>query len=870
MNSKNIRKEFLSFFQSKKHSEISSSSLIINDDPTLMFVNAGMNQFKDVFLDYSKPKYLKVVNTQRCLRVSGKHNDLEEVGHDTYHHTFFEMLGNWSFGDYFKKDAINWSWELLVEKLKIDPNRLYVTVFEGDVNDKLNYDKESYDIWKDIIDSNRIILSPKKDNFWEMGKTGPCGPCSEIHIDLRNDNERLKTKGEELVNKDHPEVIEIWNLVFMEYNRNDNGLLEKLSKKHVDTGMGFERLCMVLQNKKSSYETDLFLPIIKKLEQISQFSFSDSEKVKIAFRVIVDHIRAVVFCIGDGQIPSNNGAGYVVRRILRRAIRYGYVFLKLEEPFLHKLVDEIYTQFHDIFPSVFSDNDNLKKIIKNEEILFLKTLQKGLLLIDDLINKSVKKKITGSKVFELYDRYGFPKDLTSLILKEHGFSFDDEEYKKCLKKQREVSKNASSIKIKDWNYISSVSNEGFCGYDNFELDVKILMYREAISKEGKLFQLVFNKTPFYPQGGGQIGDQGLLKSSEETINIIDTKKENNLIIHFSEKLPINLKSNFTASVNINKRILSSRNHSATHLLHFTLKEVLGKHVEQKGSYVSDEYLRFDFSHSQAVDSKTLLEIEKMVNKKISSSISLNEMRNKSFKSAQNLGAVSLFGEKYGDYVRVIQFGESIELCGGTHVSNTSEIGLFKIISEQSVASGIRRIEAFSSVKAIKFYEDNLLELNLIKQKLKYRPNPLKIIDNLILENKRKDELLDFHEKEKIVSLKKNFLKEIKLINGVNVVITHLDIPVKSLKDMCFQLTKNSKNIFVFLTVISDDKLILNLALSEDLIIEKKWNASDFIKTFSKSINGSGGGQKFFAVASSNEIDKVDNLQKTVISFLENL
>lgn len=870
MDSKKVRKEFLSFFLSKKHSEINSSSLVVKDDPTLMFVNAGMNQFKDIFLDYSKPKHLRVVNSQRCLRVSGKHNDLEEVGHDTYHHTFFEMLGNWSFGDYFKKDAIHWSWELLTKKFKINPDRLYVTIFEGDINDKLSSDKESYEIWKKIIDPSRIILSSKKDNFWEMGKTGPCGPCSEIHIDIRDDNERLKIKGESLVNKDHPEVIEIWNLVFMEYNRNDQGLLEKLSKKHVDTGMGFERLCMVLQNKKSSYETDLFLPIINRLEKISKTSFTDSEKVKVAYRVIVDHIRSVVFCIGDGQIPSNSGPGYVVRRILRRAIRYGFVFLDLKEPFLHELVDEIYIQFKDVFPSVFHDNDNLKLIIKNEEILFLKTLQKGLLTIDDLINKSESKKISGLKVFELYDRYGFPKDLTSLILNEHSFSFDENEYQQCLKKQRELSKNASSVNLMDWNHILNINNEGFCGYDNLEFNIKILMYREVVSKDRKLFQLVFNKTPFYPESGGQVGDRGLIKSEHETIDIIDTKKENNLIIHFAKKLPVNLNSDFKTYVNKNKRTLSSRNHSATHLLHFVLRDVIGKHVEQKGSYVSDEYLRFDFSHTQALDSKALSLIENKVNEKISLSIKLNEMRSIPIQDAKNLGAISLFGEKYGEKVRVIQFEDSIELCGGTHVHNSSEIGLFKIISEQSVASGIRRIEAVTSINAIKFYEENLIQLNLIKQKLKYRPNPLKIIDNLISENKRKEDIIQIHEKEKLVSLKEKVLKHTQIINGVNVIVTHLNIPTKSLKDMCFQLTKNEQNTFVFASVISDNKLILNLALTEDLINNKKWDASDLIKIFSKSINGSGGGQNFFAVASSNEISKIDDLQKTVISFLQNL
>lgn len=868
MKSKTVRKEFLSFFLSHNHSARPSSSLIIKDDPSLLFVNAGMNQFKDVFLGYSQPKEMRIVNTQRCLRVSGKHNDLEEVGHDSYHHTMFEMLGNWSFGDYFKKDAIFWAWELLTEKFKIDPDRLYVTIFEGDLDDNLSMDKDAFDIWAKIIDPERIISSSKKDNFWEMGKTGPCGPCTEIHIDLREDGERKKVNGKELVNKDHPEVIEIWNLVFMEYNRNSNGILEQLANKHVDTGMGFERLCMVLQNKKSTYETDLFFPIIKKLEKMSNCSFKESEKIEIAFRVIVDHIRAVVFCIGDGQMPSNNGAGYVIRRILRRAIRYGFVFLDLKEPFLHGLANVLRDQFEDVFPTVFSDIDNLKSIILEEEKLFLKTLQKGLLLIDDLILKCKSNKIAGSKVFELYDRYGFPKDLTSLILKEKGISFDEKEYTICLNAQKERSRNASLIDVKDWNDVSELKNEGFLGYDNSELSINILMYREVSIKGVRMFQLVFNRTPFYPEGGGQVGDKGSLRSEEESVEIIDTRKENNLIIHFSKELPKNLRSDFVASVDLNKRIFSSRNHTATHLLHKSLRNELGDHVEQKGSYVNQDYLRFDFSHAHPIDNETLNLIEQSINKKISLSIPLNEMREVSIDKARDLGAISLFGEKYGDKVRVIQFGESIELCGGTHVSNTSEIGVFKIISEQSVASGVRRIEAITSIKAIKFYEKNLYDLNLIKQKLKNQQAPLKVIETLILENKRKDAIIENHEIERVGVLRKKLLNDAKSIKDLNVIISNLDVSPKILKNISFQLTKNSKRMFVFLSSTRDENLILNLALSEDLINEKKWSASDLIKDFSKIINGSGGGQKFFAVASSKEVDKVNFLFKNIISFLE--
>ena len=868
MNSKIIRKEFFSFFLSKGHSLVPSSSLIIKDDPSLLFVNAGMNQFKDIFLDYSKPEELRVVNTQRCLRVSGKHNDLEEVGHDSYHHTMFEMLGNWSFGDYFKKDAIFWAWELLIKKFKIDPGRLYVTVFKGDKDDDLLIDQDSFDIWKEIIDFNRIILSSKEDNFWEMGKTGPCGPCSEIHIDLRNDDDRIKINGKDLVNKDHPEVIEIWNLVFMQYNRKENGILEHLSKKHVDTGMGFERLCMVLQNKKSTYETDLFLPIIKKIEEISNFSFTESDRVKVAFRVIADHIRAIVFCLGDGQIPSNNGAGYVIRRILRRAIRYGFVFLDLKEPFLHHLVNILSSQFKDVFPNIFSDIDSLKKIIKEEEKLFLKTLQKGLLLIDNLVQNSSSNKISGSKVFELYDRYGFPKDLTALILKEKNMSFDEKEYQICLNKQKERSRNASIMDVKDWNHISKLKNEGFCGYDTFELRVNILMYREVRVKGQKIFQLVFNRTPFYPEGGGQVGDDGYLKSEDELVKIIDTKKENNLIIHFTENIPKKINSEFIAIVNKEKRISSSRNHTATHLLHEALRKILGNHIEQKGSYVSQDYLRFDFSHINSIDNETLYLIEKKINEKISSSISLNEMRDVSIESAKDLGAISLFGEKYGDKVRVIQFGDSIELCGGTHVCNTSEIALFKITTEQSVASGIRRIEAVTSIKAIDFYEKNLSDLNLIKKKLKNKQDPLKIIENLILDNKRKSDIIEKIEKEKLEALKRKLLNDIKSINGVNVIISKLDVSPKVLKDIAFHFVKKSSNTFVVLSSVVDNKLILNLALSDDLIVKKSWNASDLIKEFSTNINGSGGGQKFFAVASSKEFDKSNIVFEKVISFLE--
>ena len=868
MKSKKVREEFLSYFFSKDHSLIPSSSLIIKDDPSLLFVNAGMNQFKDIFLGYSKPEKIRVANTQRCLRVSGKHNDLEEVGHDSYHHTMFEMLGNWSFGDYFKKDAIFFAWELLTEKFKIDSDRLYVTVFQGDKDDDLLVDQETFDIWKEIIDSNRIVLASKEDNFWEMGKTGPCGPCSEIHIDLRSDDERLKINGKDLVNKDHPEVIEIWNLVFMQYNRNENGILEQLSEKHVDTGMGFERLCMVLQNKKSTYETDLFLPVIKKLEEISNLSFTDSHKVKVAFRVISDHIRAIVFCIGDGQIPSNNGPGYVIRRILRRAVRYGFVFLDLKEPFLYSLVNVLYDQFKDVFANIFSDLDNLKKIIKEEEKLFLKTLQKGLFLIDDLVQKSSSNKISGSQVFELYDRYGFPKDLTALILKEKGIYFDEKEYQICLNEQKERSRNASAMDVKDWNHISKLKNKGFCGYDTFELKVHILMYREVSIKGEKMFQLVFNRTPFYPEGGGQVGDDGFLKLNDELVKIIDTKKENNLIIHFTKNIPKNIHSEFIAIVNAEKRILSSRNHTATHLLHEALRKILGNHIEQKGSYVSQDYLRFDFSHTNSIDNETLHLIEQMINKKISSSISLNEMRDVSIESAKDLGAISLFGEKYGDKVRVIQFGDSIELCGGTHVCNTSEIALFKITSEQSVASGIRRIEAVTSIKAIEFYEKNLYDLNLIRQKLKNKQDPLKVIENLILENKRKSDIIGRNEKEKLEVLKKTLLNDAKSINGINLIISKLDVSAKVLKDIAFQFVKKSSKTFVFLSSVVDGKLILNLALSDDLIVEKSWNASDLIKEFSITINGSGGGQKFFAVASSKQIGESNIVFENVISFLE--
>ncbi len=871
MNSEQIRENFISFFKNKEHLYANPSSLVIKNDPTLMFVNAGMNQFKDIFLGNIIPKNPKAVNSQRCLRVSGKHNDLDEVGHDTYHHTMFEMLGTWSFGDYFKKEAILWSWEFLTECLKIDKDRLYVTIFSGNEKDKLNEDEESKIIWSNLLPENRIISCAKEYNFWEMGSIGPCGPCSEIHIDLRSNEKRAKVAGDSLINKDDPEVIELWNLVFMEFNRKENGDLENLSKKHVDTGMGFERLCMVLQKKRSTYDTDIFSSLISHISKKSNFIYGENLEKDIAIRVIVDHIRAISFAISDGQMPSNVGAGYVIRRILRRAVRYGFSFLNFKTPFLYEMVEILFDQFFKTSPQIKNQIQYVTNIILEEEKSFFKTLERGSSIIENIVKNSKTSTIDSIKVFELYDTYGFPKDLTSLILKENGMSFSEKDFIKLLNQQKERSKLATSNLAKEWVTVNNEKSNGFLGYefpDTYEREVKVLMYREVDIKGKKLFQIVFNETPFYPEGGGQVGDVGFLKHDNSVIKILDTKKENNLIHHLVEKLPENLESEFILKVDTNKRKLISMNHTATHLLHRALKTSLGDHVEQKGSLVNSKYLRFDFSHFEKLDNEKIIEIEKIVNDSIFFSHNLEEKINVPISEAKKMGAIALFGEKYNDTVRIIKFHESIELCGGTHVKNTSQIGLFKIISESSIASGVRRIEAVTSLGAINYFNSFSKKYTQIGNALKNIQNPLKSIENLISENKNLKERLEVLEKRELLSIKKDLVKSIKKINDLNVLVCSTEIESKSLKNISFEFINNYKNFFLAIFSIVNNKVIFNIGISRDLITKKKWNASELIKRFSVEINGSGGGQDFFASASGTNTENINLVMNKIISFLK--
>ncbi|MBE37142.1 MAG: alanine--tRNA ligase [Flavobacteriales bacterium] len=885
MKSKELRKKFINFFKSKDHTLVSSSPIVISDDPTLLFVNAGMNQFKDIFLGNSNTSNTRVVNTQKCLRVSGKHNDLEEVGYDTYHHTMFEMLGNWSFGDYFKKEAIDFGWEFLTKELKIPEERLYVSFFKGDANDKLAEDSETYNIWNQIIPSTKIIPGSKKDNFWEMGQIGPCGPCTEIHVDLRSDRERSKVPATSLINKDHPQVIEIWNIVFIEFNRKKDNSLEPLPKKHVDTGMGFERLCMVLQNTQSTYDTDIFKDLIAKVANISGVEYGHQEKTDIAIRVIVDHIRAIVFAIADGQLPSNNGAGYVVRRILRRAVRYGYTYLNLNAPFLYQLVDLLGYQFATIFPEIDNQQSIIQNVIKEEEKTFFKTLGKGL----DLISKSIKslkdgvKIMDGSRVFELYDTYGFPPDLTALILKEKGLSYSHKEFDQSMREQKNRSRSASEIILGDWILVNNIPIEGFIGYDQHIVkDVRLVKYRKIQIKGKDRFHLVFDKTPFYPEGGGQIGDSGYIEISlgqalkPSVISILDTKKENNMIIHIVEhmiwksdkKSPYD--KHLVIKIDINKRQLIRRNHSATHLLHYTLRTILGNHVEQRGSYVHYNYLRFDFTHYEKIQDVQLKAIEEAINKSIVDSIMLEEFRKISIKEAKAMGALALFGEKYENYVRVVRFGDSIELCGGTHVNNTSEIGLLKIISESSIASGIRRVEAVTSQAAIKFLNKQSSTLDELKQILKSSDNIISSVNKLIHQNKELNELVSDVKKQNSDHLTHELEKNVIDLNGCKVLIQELDVDVSIMKNICFSIISKYENAFLTLATKTAEKVIVNIAISKPLVKNKQLNAAEVINQVSRHIDGRGGGQSFFAVTSGSNSAGLSTLFSDVKKLIKSL
>jgi len=850
MQSQDIRSKFLKFFESKKHSVVPSAPMVLKNDPTLMFTNAGMVPFKEYFLGNGVPKNTRITDTQKCLRVSGKHNDLEEVGKDTYHHTMFEMLGNWSFGDYFKEEAISWAWEFLTEEMKIDKNSLYVTVFEGDKGDGLDRDQEAYNFWKERISEDRILDGNKKDNFWEMGAQGPCGPCSEIHVDIRSEQEKKAVDGKSLVNMDHPQVVEIWNLVFMQYNRLADGSLEKLPAQHVDTGMGFERLCMVMQGVQSNYETDVFTPLMREIETIAQCKCGKKEETDIAVRVIADHVRAVSFSIADGQLPSNTGAGYVIRRILRRAIRYGFTFLDTKEPFIYKLVATLVQQMGDAFPELKREKNLITNVIKEEESSFLRTLDKGLILLDNVISNTNGDTVSGDKAFELFDTYGFPIDLTALILSEKNLKLDESGFNEALQRQKERSRAATKVDTGDWNILLEDEVEEFIGYDTLEADVKLTRYRKVESKkDGELYQLVFNLTPFYPESGGQVGDKGYLETPNgEVVYIIDTKKENNLIIHLAKNLPRSTAGTFKSVVDIKQRNRTSSNHTATHLLHQGLRKVLGTHVEQKGSMVHSRNLRFDFSHFSKVTSEELQEVEDFVNARIRENLPLEEQRGIAYDQALKEGAIALFGEKYGDAVRTIRFGKSMELCGGTHVAQTADIWHFKITSEGAVASGIRRIEAITNDAAKDYFTSETQNYNEVKTLLKGNQDPVKAITSLLDENAALRKQVEVFIKEKAKNLSGDLVKEFTDINGIDFLAKQVDLDAGAIKDLAFKLGENKDNIFLLFATEQNGKALLSCYISKQLVASKSLNAGTVVRELGKHIQGGGGGQPFFATA----------------------
>ena len=851
MTSREIRANFLNFFKEKSHKIVPSAPMVIKDDPTLMFTNAGMNQFKEFFLGNSPIKNPRVADTQKCLRVSGKHNDLEEVGKDTYHHTMFEMLGNWSFGDYFKEEAINWAWEFLTKVCNIDKNSLYVSVFEGSSDsDKLEMDTEAFELWKGIVPEDRIIKGDKKDNFWEMGEQGPCGPSSEIHVDIRSKEEKEKIDGAALVNKDHPQVVEIWNLVFIQYNRRANGKLEPLPQKHVDTGMGFERLCMVLQGLQSNYDTDVFTPIIREIETITNTDYGKAEEIDIAIRVIADHIRAVAFSIADGQLPSNTGAGYVIRRILRRAIRYGFTFLNTKNPFMFRLVNALISSMGEAFPELKDQRNLIENVIREEEHSFLKTLEQGLLLLDSVIANTTGDTVDGKKAFELYDTYGFPIDLTALILGERGMKLDESGFELAMKEQKDRSKAASEVSKEDWTVLMADAQQEFVGYDSLEAKVKLVKYRKVVSKkEGSLFQLVFNLTPFYPEGGGQVGDKGYLEvPNGDVIYILDTKKENNEIIHFSKNLPKHPNEVLTAVVDKKQRERTARNHTATHLLHQALREILGSHVEQKGSAVHSKYLRFDFSHFAKMTTEELQDVENFVNMRIDEQLPLEEQRAVPMQKALKEGAMALFGEKYGDAVRTVRFGQSIELCGGTHVVNTADIWHFKIVSEGAIAAGIRRIEAITSDSVKDFYHDNNQKLNRMKDLLKGAKDPVKAVETLQEENAKLKKEVEGLMRLKAKNLQTTLIQKIENVNEIEFLAEKVDLSASGIKDLSFELGKGRTNLFVLLATVQEGKVMLSCYISKELVASRNLNAGQIVRELGKFINGGGGGQPFFATA----------------------
>lgn len=857
-----VRQRFLEFFRQKGHDIVPSAPMVLKDDPTLLFTNAGMNPFKDVFLGAAEAKHPRVADSQKCLRVSGKHNDLEEVGKDTYHHTFFEMLGNWSFGDYFKKEAIAWAWEFLVDEMKVEVDRLYATVFEGDEGDGLAKDEESAALWKQFLPEDRILNGSKKDNFWEMGETGPCGPCSEIHVDLRTEEERKAISGRELVNQDHPQVIEIWNLVFMEFNRKADGSLELLPAKHVDTGMGFERLVRVLQGKSSNYDSDVFTPFIQWLERETQLKYGKTEEVDIAMRVIADHVRAVSFSIADGQLPSNTGAGYVIRRILRRAIRYGYTFLQKEEPFIHQLTEVLVHQMGSAYPELTRNQGTISNVILEEEKSFLRTLASGIQRIQSVFEQQGNAHLDGQTVFELYDTYGFPVDLTQLIAQERSGSIDLVGFQQAMEVQKSRSRAATQLKAGDWMMLNDQQESEFVGYDQLQLASQLLRYRIVKAGKKEQMQLVFARTPFYPEGGGQIGDQGwLIDPDGNRHRVLDTRKETGLLLHITEVMqPV--EGIWNLEVDADRRQKAAAHHSATHLLHEALREVLGTHVEQKGSLVAPDYLRFDFSHFSKVEQEDLERIEEIVNHKVWSNLSLQEHRDIAIEEAKKMGAMALFGEKYGDRVCAIQFGSSIELCGGTHVRSTGAIGLFRIVSEASVASGIRRIEAVTGQAAYQLDRSDRQLLGQVGELLKQPKDLLKAVEQLQAKLHQAEKELHAYEQSKAETVFQSWEQKIAAQNGLKVLIAVEDLDANQVKNLLFRW-KQASQLFAAVGGVVEAKPHLSIFISEDLVAERGWNAGQLIRQWAKGIQGGGGGQAFLATAGGKDPNGLEGVMKDI-------
>ncbi|WP_455262998.1 alanine--tRNA ligase [Porphyromonas sp.] len=875
MTSKEIRESYKSFFQSKGHTIVPSAPMVVKGDPTLMFTNAGMNQFKDIILGNAEIKHSRVADSQKCLRVSGKHNDLEEVGHDTYHHTMFEMLGNWSFGDYFKHEAIDWAWEYLTEVLHLSPERLYVTVFEGAPAEGLERDDEAASIWAKHLPAERIINGNKHDNFWEMGDQGPCGPCSEIHIDIRSDEERKAVDGLTLVNQSHPQVIEIWNLVFMQYNRKADGSLEPLPKRVIDTGMGFERLCMAMQGKTSNYDTDIFTPMIQAIATLTGIEYGADQKSDVAMRVIADHIRTIAFAITDGQLPSNAKAGYVIRRILRRAVRYGYTFLGRREAFMYSLLPVLIETMGDAYPELIAGRELIAKVMREEEESFLRTLETGIRLLDKQIEeakKAGKTVLDGHDAFVLYDTYGFPLDLTALILTEQGLSVDEAGFDKAMQEQKERARNAAAIDAGDWQVVNDGSAVRFVGYDTLECTTEILRYREVKQKNATFYQVVLSETPFYAEMGGQVGDKGFLIAADGTkYEVFDTKRENNLAIHLMKKLPATLEGDFRAVVDEERRHRIEANHSATHLLHEALREVLGSHVEQKGSFVSDEVLRFDFAHFAKVEPEQIRAVERIVAARIRACIPLQEYREVPIDEAREMGAMALFGEKYGDHVRVIRFGSSTEFCGGTHVASTGVIGTLRITSESSVAAGVRRIEAVTGAAAENYLYEQADMIDAIRQLFNNSPQLMTAIRKTLEENAELGKQVGEYVREQIAEKKRQLLEKRVEVSGVRLFLVEREVPAEIIKDIAFQIAGELHEPFVFIAACvepSSSKPSLTLMISKDLVESRGWNASQLLRAAAKHIQGGGGGQPHFATAGGKNVDGLNAAVEELLSAME--